>query len=322
MTRVTALNVAAALLSLALSAWVALPGRGFRIADAGTQPAPVVRAATAIVRENGRDGLRDATGHFVALERYERIASTNGVTDSLLLALAEPTRIASFTRFSAQDSPFAYRFAGKPLLTDLTNLEAVIALHPDLVLVNSVGSASRIERLRESGLRVFDLGEVRGMLTLPENIVTVATLVGRRELGRDFAAHFERQMQAIARDIPERDRPRALYISVYGDAIYGGAAGTSYHDVMVAAGLRDAAADRYRDWPHYTPETLLTLDPDVIVTHTGMGQTLCAHPGLPQLRACSAGRVIEISGALLDDPSLTMLDAAQALYDALHSDSR
>jgi iron complex transport system substrate-binding protein len=317
-TRVSGLNLAAALFALTLSAWVALPARSSQRAN----PTPIVRAAATIVRENGRDGLRDATGHFVALQHYERIASTNGVTDSLLLALAEPTRIASFTRFSAENAQYAYRFAGKPLLVDLGNLESLVALRPDLVLVNSLGSADRIQRLREAGLRVFDLGELRGMLTLPENIITVATLLGRPELGRSFAAQFERQMQAIARDVPDSRRPSALYISIYGDAIYGGATGTSYHDVMIAAGLRDAAADRYRDWPHYTPETLLTLDPDVIVTHTGMAKTLCAHPGLTQLRACSDGRVVEISGSLLDDPSLTMLDAARAVFDAVHGARR
>jgi ABC-type Fe3+-hydroxamate transport system substrate-binding protein len=319
-TRTTLLNAGAALLSLALSAAVALLARGSHAGDARLV-ARVLSAAPAIVREDGRAGLRDVSGRFVPIERYQRIVSTNGVTDSVLLALVEPPRIAAFSRFSASGEPYGYKYAGKPLLTDLSDLEAIVALRPDLVLVNSLGSADRIARLREAGLCVFDLGEMRGMLTLPSNIVTVAALIGRAELGRAIAAQFERRMRALAQAIPEARRPRGLYVSIYGDAIYGGADGTSYHDVLEAAGLRDAAAGRFRDWPRYTPETLLTLDPDVIVTHTGMARALCAHEGLAALRACRGRRVVEVSGSLLDEPSLAMLDAAEVVYDAVHGSS-
>jgi iron complex transport system substrate-binding protein len=316
MTRTTLLNVGAALLSLALSALVALP-RSSRAIDARL-PTSVLAAARTVVHENGRDGLRDASGHFTPLEHYRRIVSTNGVTDSLLLALAEPTRIASFSRFTAEGVPYGFRYAGKPLLVDLANLEEIVALKPDLVLVNSLGTADRIARLRDAGLCVFDLGEMRGMLTLPTNIVSIATLIGRPELGRALAAQFERRMNSLAQSIPDAARPRGMYVAIYGDSIYGGAAGTSYHDVVVAGGLHDVAADRFHDWPHYTPEIVLTLDPDVIVTHTGMARALCNHAGLTQLRACREKRVVEVSGSLLDEPSLAMLDAAEAVFDAVH----
>lgn len=318
MTRTACINVAAVVLSLALSAWISLPSRATE--SATRVAAPTFTAGVAVVQVHGRAGLRDASGHFVPLAPYRRIASTSGVTDSLLLALAEPDRIVAFTRYSAEDSPFAYRFAGKPLLADLTNIEALLALKPDLVLVNSLGGRDRIERLREAGLLVFDLGEMRGMSTLLPNMLAIATLLGRPAAGQTLATRFSRRMRALAQAIPESQRPGAVYVSVHGDSIYGGSRGTSYHDVLIAAGLRDASASKYRDWPRYTPEALLALDPQIIVTHTGMARTLCAHPGLDALRACHAGgRVIEVNGTLLDDPGTTMLDAAESVFEALHA---
>jgi len=46
---------------------------------------------------------------------------------------------------------------------------------------------------------------------------------------------------------------------------------------------------------------------------------MCKHDNLKRLRACGpGGKVVEVNGRLLDDPSLTMLDAAEAVYEAVH----
>jgi hypothetical protein len=52
-----------------------------------------------------------------------------------------------------------------------------------------------------------------------------------------------------------------------------------------------------------------------------MARALCAHEGLAALRACRGRRVVEVSGSLLDEPSLAMLDAAEVVYDAVHGSS-
>ena len=187
------------------------------------------------------------------------------------------------------------------------------------MIVNNLGNEERIERLREAGLTVFDLGEMRGLRTLLPNIATIGALLGRPAAGSQLAQRFERRMGSLAKDIPEAKRPLAIYASIYGDSMYGASTGTSHHDVLVAAGLRDKAQSVYKDWPRYTPEMMLALDPDVIVTQDGMRQLMCGHTSLKELRACGpSGRIIEVNGRLLDDPSLTMMDAAEAVYEAVH----
>lgn len=315
----TLLNFGAALACLSLSAGLALPEQPTSEAAVAARRAPILIGGSTVIEERGVRGLRDATGHFVPLADYRRIASTSGVSDSVLLALAEPERIAAFTRYSAEGSPVAYRYAGKSTITDIARVEELLALKPDLVLVNNLGNDGRIERLREAGLTVFDLGEMRGMKTLLPNIVTVGTLLGRPEAGRELATRFERRMQSIAKHVPEAERPLAVYASIYGDSLYGASTGTSHQDVLIAAGLRDKAKGMYRDWPRYTPEILLALDPEVIVTQDGMRAPMCRHTGLSHLRACGpGGRIVEVNGRLLDDPSLTMLDAAEAIYEAVY----
>jgi iron complex transport system substrate-binding protein len=104
-------------------------------------------------------------------------------------------------------------------------------------------------------------------------------------------------------------------VSAYAGQLFGGTIGTSYHDVLQAAGLVDSAALHYRNWPHYDPEQLLQLDPEVIVAATTSAAQFCGISGLDHLRACAHGAagVIGVDEALMSDPGLGMLDAAEAL---------
>jgi iron complex transport system substrate-binding protein len=319
MSGVAIANAAGAAFCLALSIAIALPAPSARD-TLRARPGKTRAARSEVVQQRGQDGIVDAGGHFVALRRYVRIASTGSLADGLLLALCEPERIAAFSQPSAGHGPFGYRYSGKPALRGAGDLETLLALGPDLVLTSGVVTGrDRLARMRDAGLTVFDLGEMRGLSSLLPNIVTIATLLGRAEIGRDLANRFEQRMRRLAAAIPEHDRPRGLYVSIFGDVLYGGTDGSSFHDVLTAAGVKDAAAERYDGWPRYTSEALLALDPELIVTHDGMARSLCAHPGLERLSACREQRIIELDGALLGDPGLAMLEAAESLFDAVHA---
>jgi len=227
--------------------------------------------------------------------------------------------VMAYTERSVRGAPWRHRFSGTRTIGSLDDLEAILGLQPDLVLIESYGDPRRVARLRERGLAVFDLGEMRGMATLVPAIRTVGALVGRGELGERMALRFGRAMKALAADVPVGEWPSAAYVSAYGTQLFGGTKGTTYHDVLHAAGLVDVAAARYEGWPQYSREELLALDPELIVTRTGGGQALCRLAGLERLRACgAAGRIIELESFALDDPGLGMLEAAEALFAAVH----
>lgn len=261
--------------------------------------------------------LVDHSGDSLPLRHYDRIASLTTVGDELLLELCEPDRIVAFSAYSMEHGAKRYRFAGKPGL-DPADLERLIALHPDLVLVSRYADARPFARMRDAGLAVYDLGEMRGMATLVPNIHEVAALVGRPERGDRFSARLGERMRQVAADVPPPARKRGLYLGVYGGRMFGGSFGSSYHDVLAAAGLTEAA-ERLRDFPEYSTEQVLGLDPDVIVTNEGMAPRICEHGGLSSLRACATpGAVVEVESSLLGDPGPLMLDAADAVRAAVY----
>jgi iron complex transport system substrate-binding protein len=311
-------NAGALAVALAASGALAITGDWGRSRGAVREAGPEGGRAGAprpVPLPGGGWGLVDATGEVVPLRPYRRIVSTSMMTDRLLVELAEPDRVLAFSTAGARQSPWSYQFAGKPAIDGLGSVEAMVALKPDLVLASSVGGIGRVARLRAAGIEVFDLGQLRGLATLVRVSETLALLLGHPERGVRFARAFERRLGLVAAPLGDRPRRRGLYVAVIGPNLYGGTRGTSYHDVLVSAGLDDVAAARFADWTKYSAEQILEMGPEVLVTKRGMGASLCAFPGLDRLPAClEPGRIFELEAGLLDEPGPAMLDAAEALF--------
>jgi iron complex transport system substrate-binding protein len=264
-------------------------------------------------------GLRDASGTVAPLAHYARIASASLVADHVLWELCEPERLIAVTQRTQQSAHFGHRHRNRAAIASVAGLEQILALDPDLLFVNRFGDPRYAAQLRERGVVVFDLGEMRGLSTLRSNVLAIGALLGASARAEALIAAFERRLRAVASDVPANARPGALYLSSYGNQLYGGGADTSYDDVLRHAGLVNLAAPRYRGWPALGPEQVLSLDPDVIVTRRGMGAALCRFPGLGALRPCRGlGRIAELDAELIDDPGLPMLDVSEALREQIH----
>jgi iron complex transport system substrate-binding protein len=266
--------------------------------------------------------ISDAGGQKVKIRSFRRIVSGSSVADRLLVELCEPDRIVAFTGYGAAHSFFGYQYAGRARVPGNDGIEALVALEPDLFITNSLGDTARLARIREAGIQVFDLGEMRGLESLLASAQAVAILVGHPERGTRFVEGFSRRFDHIAAGIRPDERRRGIYLSLYGNQIFGGSTGTSYHDVLTHAGLIDAAAGHFANWPQYSPEQILILDPEVIVTKPGMRGAICERAPFQKLRACHDGLVVEISGELLDDPGPTMQEAAEQIVAAVYGGSR
>ncbi len=264
--------------------------------------------------------LVDATGLEHRLAGYERVASGCPVSDAILLELVAPERLVAVTDRS-RESVRGWRFPEGASIRQDTSTEGLVSLEADLIFVCSLGgSVEKIERAREAGLVVFDLGTMLGLETLVPQVRSVAAMVGEPERGEDLVRRFETRLAGIAADLPPERRPRGMYLSVYGDQFFGGTAGSSYHDVLSAAGVIDLAAEHgFEGWPAYDTETLLSLDPALVVTREGGTEAICGHSQIGVIAACGdGGRVVELGTRLIDDPGLGMLEAAEALRLAVH----
>lgn len=268
--------------------------------------------------ERGVETILDETGAAIEVRDYTRIVSTSTIADDVLLRIIDPSRVLAVSGHSIRMEKSA-AYADKIGVEHARDIETIIELRPDLVFINNFVDRRHVERFKDAGLNVFDLGPMQGLDTLLKNIRQIARVLGIPERGEELAQEFVRRLDAVAMDVPEPQRRHGLYVGIHGDRLFGGASGTSFHDVLVAGGLVDVAADAgFTGWPAYTNEQLLGLDPPWIITNRDTEQTLCRHPGFDSLTACLARQVRGIATDLLTDPGLGMVDAALAIRNAVY----
>ena len=264
--------------------------------------------------------VEDARGKPIPVRDYGRIVSTSTIADQVLVEIIEPSRLLAVSGHTlrTQTSPIYENKIGVERARDI---EAIIELRPDIVFINNFVDRRHVARLEDAGLNVFDLGEMRGLRTLLPNILQLATVLGVENRGERLSNELLRELHEVSADVADEDRQRGLYVGIHGDRLYGGTEGTSFHDVLVAGGLTDVAAEAgYEGWPAYTSEQLLSLDPPWIITNPGTERSLCDHPGFESLSACREGRVRGVDTDLLTDPGLGMLPAAEAVHAAVYGD--
>ena len=290
MSTASVVNLVAYLLALVL-ALAAVAGIG------GARPPSVAPETSAPVI--------DRRGQAVPARDYRRIVSLTILTDPVLLELVEPERFVAACRWSS--GPLAFKLGDRARIGSAQEVEAILALHPDLVIAASSGADAHLARLRAAGIAVYDAGDLDGWATCQRVTRDLGRLLGVEARAEALLDRCQRRLAAVA----ERPSPglRGLYVGVIQDRLFGGTVGTAYHDVLTGAGLVDAAAERFHGWPQYSFEDLLAFDADVIVIDAGQAEVLRRLPGAQRLRA----RVIELPGELLQDPGLLIIDAVERL---------
>jgi len=271
-------------------------------------------------RGGAQHTVEDATGERIAVRDYARIVSTSTIADQVLIEIVEPNRLLAVSGHTLRTRG-SRTYEDKIGVERAGDIETIIELRPDIVFVNNFVDRRQLQRLKDAGLNVFDMGEMRGLETLLPNIRQLAAVLDVPERGRELADQFVRKLDAVSAGIAVEDRRRGLYVGIHGDRLYGGSAGTSFHDVLVAGGIIDIAAEAgFHGWPAFTNEQLLSLDPPWIITNPGTERSFCRHPGFQALSACRAGRVRSIETHLLTDPGLGILQAAEAVHAVVYGD--
>ena len=302
------------LLTIVASAVCAtLPGEA---APGRTRPRAV---ADAPVQPDTTDVV-DARGVAVPVAAYKRIVSLNTISDRVLLELVAPERLVAITGYVKDNHPEAWRFGQRDAVQSSDQIEAVISLAPDLVIISRFANESYMERLREVGIQVFDLGEMLGVETTRANIRALGALLMVGDRAERLEKSLVRSLWALEAAVPAAERAPGMYLAVYGDQLSGGSVGTSYADVLHYGGVRDLAGEAgHEGWPHYDLEQIMSLDPPLIVTSAGMAKAIRSHSLLQDVRACRpGGRIIELPGPYLGSPGLGLVEAARLLQEAVH----
>ena len=290
--------------------------RAISAAGAPVQSANFKRAVKIVTDETGRRvAIPFSVRHVVTL--------APNLTETIY-ALGLEDKLAGDTSFC--DTPPAAKLKPHVGSPQTPSLEAIVALHPDLVLATtSINRAETVDALARLGIAVYtsDPHTVRGML---DSIAGMADLMGASEQGAALVAQLQARLDAVHARIAELPLVHVLFV-VWEDPLITIGQNTFIADALRWAGAESAIVAQ-QNWPQVSIEEVVRLQPEYIVLTSDHSESdaaselsgLRARPAWKALKAVEMGHVVVASDEI-DRPSPGLIGAIEQLARELHPEA-
>jgi iron complex transport system substrate-binding protein len=256
---------------------------------AGGVAAPAAAGAAALE-------ITDDRGVVVSLPAPpRRIVSLLPSLAETVCALGQCARLVGVDRYTNwPDSVKALPRLGGGLDPDI---EAVVALKPDLVLLATSSRAAA--RLQSLGLKVVAL-EPRSLADVRRVLLQTARLLGLPERDGLLAwLRIETELGTIAQGIPPRSRGGSVYFEVSSTPHAAGEA-SFIGEMLARLGSRNIVPAAMGPFPALNPEYVVRADPDLIMIGDELFTGLARRPGWASMRAVREQRVCVFTPAQAD----------------------
>lgn len=286
-------------------------------------------APTSADQEAGSIEVVDGLGRTVVLSRpAERIVSLAPSNTEILHAIGAGDRIVGGTILDNYP-PEALSHAKIGGMTPRSiNLEAIVALKPDLVLATGGVQQPIVEPLERLGLTVAVL-DAEDFAGVARNFRAAGRLTGRVEEAERLASEFLGRVEAVGRRVAERTSPRPRVLFLVGEDPPTTAGPRTFIGQMIeAAGGVNIFGDVDARYPRPSEEEILVRAPEVILASRGAMNAdspgdddrrlrIRSRPGWDRLPAVRQGRI-----AFLDEDQITragprLVEGLEAMAEAL-----
>ena len=206
------------------------------------------------------------------------------------------------------------------------NLEAIVALHPDLVLAQGGGfnSPELVASLENLGLTVYVLPNPPTIEAMYTNLETVGVLTSRRAGATTLVDSLKMRVAAVDEKIlPSAQRPTVYYELDATEPTKPYTAGPgSFVDLLIArAGGINSGAELQGQWAQISLEQLVVANPVIIILgDAAYGETpekVAQRPGWGTLTAIQTGQVFPFDDNLVSRPGPRLVDGLEAMAKLL-----
>ncbi len=283
----------------------------------------IISAAPAFSAQSTTRAVTDEVGRAITVPaEVKRIVSLAPNLTETVYALGLGDRLVGDTNWC--DTPKAAK--SKPHVGDPQNpnIEAIVALHPDLVLattsINRVDTADALQRL---GIAVYtsDPHTVRGMLDSTNHM---ADVIGAAQQGTEVVGKLQQRLDALRARLAERPMAHVLFV-VWLDPLQSIGQGTFIADALRWAGA-ESVVTTSQPWPRLSIEEIVRLEPEYIVfsdDHGGATAKLAdlrSRPVWRDLDAVETGHVVSVSEEIVR-PSPGLVGVIEQLARAVHPEA-
>lgn len=270
---------------------------------------------------------------FLLLLGAQRIVSTAPSVTEMLYALGLGGRVVGVTSYCRYPPEAVER----PKIGDYLrpNLEAIVALKPDLVVMEATG-VRRAERLPALKLNVLEVddGTLAGIY---ESLRKIGAAAGVPERAATLCSKIQAALEEVRRRTRGLARRRLLFVAGRAparleDLIVVGR-GSYLNELIEIAGAHNAFGDVAAPYLKVSLEQVLARNPEVIVDMGEMAQTagvseeqkravVALWERQPALAAVRERRVFAVASDIFVVPGPRVVEAARELARLAHPEAR
>jgi iron complex transport system substrate-binding protein len=200
------------------------------------------------------------------------------------------------------------------------NVEAVVALKPDLVLMSVASRAG--ERLEALGLKVVAL-DTKTHADVRRVLERVGTLLGVQDAQRVWRA-IDAGVSAAAQSLSPKARNTRVYFEVSRGPFAAGE--TSFiGETLTRLGVKNVVPASLGPFPKLNPEYVVRANPDVIMIGNRSMQAMVPYPGWQVIKAVREQRICVFpndDAETIVRPGPRMAEAARLMARCLEEKTR
>lgn len=252
---------------------------------------------------------------FMAAQALPRVMSLNLCADPYLMAFADKTQIIALTHLSRDADLSAHAEAAKNHPVSDGQIEAIIALRPDLVIVSSWSDPMRNALIERLGIDLVRLDAAQNFQAAGQEILKLGQAIGRTKEAEAYWRALQEQLAAVQ---PALNSPRILPLQrrnlTVGD-------GHILHEVIGLAGGENIGARQGSFMRRVSLETAIAARADFILLGNqsaeadSRGMEFLTHPALA--KAYPPAQQIHIPQNLLTCSGATTPDAVRLLVEQI-----
>lgn len=279
--------------------------------------------------------VKDAGGTEVVIEKApEKIVSLTLGSDEMLLGLIDKARIIAATPYSvdAGVSNVADQAKDIPNIVTSADAEKIIALQPDLLIIDTWANADFVKQMRDAKITVYIFQTPSNIDAQKKTIIELAHVVGADQKGAEIVAWMDETLNKVEDKLKDIKEDQKLSILDYSEMGSTSGKGTNTDDILTKAGLVNVVSRAGLDgWPTVNKENIVEWNPDLILLPSwyydaklsldGMKKMLKDDKSLADVKAIKADKFITVPyqhmSAISQYVVLAVEDVAKAAYPEL-----
>lgn len=207
-----------------------------------------------------------------------------------------------------------------------TNIEAIIALDPDLVIMGYMfGVEEQIEQLDAAGINVY-VSQVNSIEEIYENIENIGLLTDSSDAATELIEEMEATFEEYE-ELADDQEPGSVYyeISPLEFGLWAGGEDTFMDELGDMLNLENIFDD-LEGWGEVSEEQVISLNPDYIITTSFPGPDMTAEEeimsrdGWADINAVANELVFAVDSNEFTRPGPRLMDAIEQLYTLVYGE--